>query len=139
MRQRQESKVMKDENKKETTEGIEKNLLKYYKEALALKEEFLKNNPTDCSGDDVIECAKNRARSLKIQRKARAIFYGYKAQERYDLLFKYLKQKSGLVYGRHDLDAFKKAGAKENKLEKFYIEQEKKVWKKRLQEAFVLR
>jgi hypothetical protein len=136
MRQRQESKVMKDENKKETTEGIEKNLLKYYKEALALKEEFLKNNPTDWSGNDTIEYTKNRARSLKIQRKARAIFYGYKAQERYDLLFKYLKQKSGLVYGRHDLDAFKKAGAKENKLEKFYIEQEKKVWKKRLQEEF---
>ena len=135
MRQRQESKVMKDENKnqKETTEGIEKTLLKYYKEAFALKEEFLKNNPTDCSGDDTIECAKNLA---KIQRKARAIFYGYKAQECYDLLLKYLRQKCGLIYGRHDLDAFKKAGAKENKLEKFYIEQEKKVLKKRLQEEF---
>lgn len=129
---------MKDENKnqKETTEGIEKTLLKYYKEALALKEEFLKNNPTDWSGNDTIEYTKNRARSLKIQRKALAIFYGYKAQERYDLLFKYLRQKGGLIYGRHDLDAFKKAGAKENKLEKFYIEQEKKVLKKRLQEEF---
>ena len=138
MRQRQESKVMKDENKnqKETTEGIEKTLCKYYKEALALKEEFLKNNPTDWSGNDTIEYTKNRARSLKIQRKARAIFYGYKAQERYDLLFKYLKQKGGLIYGRHDLDAFEKAGAKENKPEKFYIEQEKKVLKKRLQEEF---
>lgn len=135
MRQRQESKVMKDENKnkKETTEGIEKNLLKYHKEALELKEEFLKNNPIDCSGGDTIECAKNLA---KIQRKARAIFYGYKAQERYDLPLKYLRQKGGLIYGRHDLDAFKKAGAKENKLGKFYIEQEKKVLKKRLQEEF---
>ena len=135
MRQRQESKVMKDENKnqKEETEGIEKKLLKYYKEALALKEEFLKNNPIDCSGDDTIACVKNLA---KIQRKARAIFFGYKAQERYDLLFKYLRQEGGLIYGRHDLDAFKKAGAKENKLEKFYIEQEKKVLKKRLQEEF---
>ena len=136
MRQRQESKVMNDENKKETTEGIEKTLLKYYKEALALKEEFLKNNPIDYSGDDTIECAKNLA---KIQRKARAIFFGYKAQERYDLLLKYLRQKCGLIYGRHDLDAFKKEGAKENKLEKFYIEQEKKVWKKRLQEELKCR
>jgi len=114
-------------------ENVEKKLREYGKEALALEEEFLKNNPIDCSGNDTIECAKNLA---KIQRKARAIFFGYKAQERYDLLFKYLKQKGGLIYGRHDLDAFKKAGAKENKLEKFYIEQEKKALKKRLQEEF---
>lgn len=134
MRQRQESKVMKDENKnqKETTEGIAKTLRKYYKEALTLKEEFLKNNPIDWDCDDTIDYAKNRARNSKIRRQARAIFFRYKAQERYDLLFKYLRQEGGLIYGRHDLDAFKKAGAKENKLEKFYIEQEEKALKKSL-------
>jgi hypothetical protein len=123
---------MKNENKnqKETTEGIAKTLRKYNKEALALKEEFLKNNPTDWSSSDPIECAKKRDRNMAIQRQARAIFYGYKAQERYDLLLEELRRKRRLECNC-TLDAFKEAGAKENELEKVYIEQEKSFWRRK--------
>lgn len=110
-------------------ENAEKKLRKYNKEALVLKEKFLKNHPTKWS-DDPIEYAKDRERNTEIQRQARAIFYGYKAQERYDLHLEMLKREKNLECNCI-LDAFKECGAKENELEKFYIEQEKEFWRRK--------
>lgn len=107
----------------------EKILRKYHNEALALKEKFLKNHPIKWS-DDPIEYVKDCERSRETQRQARAIFYGYKAQERYDLMLEMLKRKKCLE-GNCVLDAYKECGAKESKSEKFYIEQEKEFWRRK--------
>lgn len=110
-------------------ENAEKKLRKYNKEALALKEKFLKSHPTEWS-DDPIEYAKDREQNMETQRQARAIFYGYKAQERYDLCLEILRRKKNLE-SNCALGAFKECGAKESELEKFYIEQEKEFWRRK--------
>lgn len=117
-------------------ENVEKKLRKYSKEALALQEKFLKANPIKWGDCDPAEAYRRREQHNTLLRQAGAIFYGYKAQERYDLHLELLRRRRELEYGCYILNAFKKCGAKENELEKFYIEQEKKVLKKRLQEEF---